>query len=101
LLFSWPSEPGYRPLNDQAREVDPDILNALKRLDALAEFADGRLVRRSLGLSRDALGRFEQIRQFVHCEKDAVEGRDREWLAKAPAHVLRLAGTLAASSRPR
>jgi hypothetical protein len=94
LLFSWPSEPAYRALNDQALEVDPDILNALKRLDGLAEFADDRLVRRSLGLSEDGLGRFEQFRQFVHLEKEAVEGREREWLAKAPAHCLRLAGTL-------
>jgi uncharacterized protein DUF3987 len=94
LLFSWPSEPAYRALNDEATEVDPDILNALKRLDGLAEFADDRLVKRSLGLSEDALRRFEQFRQFAHAEKEAVEGRDREWLAKGPAHVLRLAGTL-------
>jgi Protein of unknown function (DUF3987) len=94
LLFSWPSEPGYRALNDEALEVDPDILNALKRLDGLAEFADERLIRHSIGLSEDALKRFEQFRQFAHLEKEAVEGRDREWLAKGPAHVLRLAGTL-------
>jgi len=94
VLFSWPSEPAYRKLNDEALEVDPDILNALKRLDGLAEFADGRLVRRSIELTKDALAKFEQFRQFVHAEKEAVEGRDREWLAKAPAHVLRLAGTL-------
>jgi hypothetical protein len=94
LLFSWPSEPAYRALNDEALEVDPDILNALKRLDDLAEFADGGLVRHSIGLSERALGEFEQFRQFVHLEKEAIEGRDREWLAKGPAHVLRLAGTL-------
>jgi Protein of unknown function (DUF3987) len=94
LLFSWPSEPAYRPLNDEALEVDPDILNALTRLDDLAEFADGRLVKHSIGLSERASGEFEQFRQFAHLEKEAVEGRDREWLAKGPAHVLRLAGTL-------
>jgi hypothetical protein len=94
LLFSWPSEPAYRALNDEALEVDPDILNTLNRLDGLAEFADGRLVRRAIPLSEDALARFEQFRQFAHLEKEAVEGRDREWLAKGPAHVLRLAGTL-------
>jgi hypothetical protein len=94
LLFSWPSEPAYRPLNDEALEVDPDILNALKRLDDLAEFADGRLVRHSIALSERASGEFEQFRQFAHLEKEAVEGRDREWLAKGPAHVLRVAGTL-------
>jgi hypothetical protein len=94
LLFSWPSEPTYHELNNKALEIDPDILNALKRLDGLAEFADGRLVRRSIELTKDALAQFEQFRQFVHAEKEAVEGRDREWLAKAPAHALRLAGTL-------
>jgi hypothetical protein len=94
LLFSWPSDPAYRRLNHEAFEVDPDILNALNRLDGLAEFEDDRLVRRSIGLSERALGEFEQFRQFVHTEKEAVEGRDREWLAKAPAHVVRLAGTL-------
>jgi Protein of unknown function (DUF3987) len=94
VLFSWPSEPAYRKLNNEALEVDPDILNALKCLDDLAEFADGRLVRHSIGLSERALGEFEQFRQFAHLEKEAVEGREREWLAKGPAHVLRLAGTL-------
>src|SRR5262249_28631747 len=94
LLFSWPSEPVYRPLNDEALEIDPEILNALKRLDGLAEFADDKLVRRAIGLSEDALRKFEHFRQFAHAEKEAVEGRDREWLAKGPAHVLRVAGTL-------
>ncbi len=94
LLFSWPSEPPYRPLTNSALEVDPDIWNALKRLDGLAELVDGRLVMHSIGLSEDALRQFEQFRQFAHLEKEAVEGRDREWLAKGPAHVLRLAGTL-------
>jgi hypothetical protein len=94
LLFSWPSEPPYRELNDEALEVDPEILNALKRLDGLAEFVDGRLVRRSLEVSGEARRNFEQFRQFVHVEKEAVDGRDREWLAKAPTHVLRVAGTL-------
>jgi hypothetical protein len=94
LLFSWPSEPVYRPLNDEALEIDPEILNALKRLDGLAEFADDRLVNRAIGLSEHALRKFEHFRQFAHAEKEAVEGRDREWLAKGPSHVLRLAGTL-------
>jgi hypothetical protein len=94
LLFSWPSEPVYRKLTDAALEVDPEILNALKRLDSLAEFADDRLVRHPLPLSEDALVEFEQFRRFAHLEREAAEGRDREWLAKGPAHVLRLAGTL-------
>jgi hypothetical protein len=32
---------------------------------------------------------------FAHHEKAGLDGREREWWAKAPAHVLRLAGTLA------
>ena len=35
-----------------------------------------------------------QFLQFAHQEKDAFEGREREWWAKMPAHALRLAGTL-------
>src|SRR5262249_38493758 len=40
LLFAWPPEPAYQPLSDDALEVDPDILNALTRLDGLAKFED-------------------------------------------------------------
>jgi hypothetical protein len=94
LLFAWPPEPAYQPLSDDALEVDPDILNALARLDGLAEFEDDNLVVRSIELSAKARERFEQFLQFLHREKQAFDGREREWLAKAPAHVLRLAGTL-------
>jgi hypothetical protein len=52
------------------------------------------MVSRSICLSEGALREFEQFRQFAHLEKEAVEGRDREWLAKGPAHVLCLGGTL-------
>jgi hypothetical protein len=94
FLFSWPPEPRYTPLTDEAMEVDPDIQNALGRLDRLAEFADGNLIVRSIPLSDDARRGFEQFRQFAHRGKDALEGREREWWAKMPGHVLRLAGTL-------
>jgi hypothetical protein len=94
ILFAWPPEPVYRPLDNDALEIDPDIQNALKRLDDLAEFADGNLVRREIRLSAQALNGFEKFRQFAHVEKQSVDGREREWLAKTPAHVLRLAGTL-------
>jgi hypothetical protein len=80
------------PLKQQGNVAG--LLQLNQRLDDLAEFADGRLVSRSIGLSEGALREFEQFRQFAHLEKEAVEGRDREWLAKGPAHVLRLAGTL-------
>src|SRR5262249_17251079 len=94
ILFAWPPEPVYRALDDEALEIDPEIQNALGRLDKLAEFADGNLFSREIGLSTDARKKFEQFRQFAHREKEAVDGREREWLAKTPAHVLRLAGTL-------
>src|SRR5215831_40870 len=94
ILFAWPPEPVYRALSDDALEIDPEIQNALGRLDKLAEFADGNLVRREIGLSTEARNEFEHFRQFAHREKEAVDGREREWLAKTPAHVLRLAGTL-------
>jgi hypothetical protein len=38
---------------------------------------------------------FEEFRQRAHRKKDGIDGREREWWAKSPAHVLRLAGTLA------
>src|SRR5262245_27876955 len=94
ILFCWPQEAPYSPLSDDAPEVDPAIINALKRLDDLAEFADDRLVRHEIKLSSGARVRFEGFREFAHREKDSREGREREWLAKVPAHVLRLAITL-------
>jgi len=36
---------------------------------------------------------FEQFRQLVYKERAALDGRDREWWAKTPSHVLRIAGT--------
>jgi Protein of unknown function (DUF3987) len=94
FLFAWPPAPDYRPLTDAADELDPDIVNIITRLDRLAEPEDGNLVKRSIELSAEARAEFEQFRQFVHREKEAFDGREREWMAKADAHVLRLSGTL-------
>jgi uncharacterized protein DUF3987/bifunctional DNA primase/polymerase-like protein len=94
ILFAWPPEPDFNSLNDDAEEIDPAIYNALIRLDKLAEFEDGRLVIRDIPLSAEAREGFERFRRFVHDQKDALEGREREWWAKATAHVLRLAVTL-------
>jgi hypothetical protein len=94
FLFAWPPEPAYRPLTDEADELEPDIVNIITRLDRLAEFEDGNLVKRSIELSAEARAELEQFRQFVYREKEALDGRDLEWMAKAPAHALRLAGTL-------
>ena len=95
ILFSWPEEPPYRPLTNEAAEVDPETINALTRIIRLkAGEDDGVLAPREIPLSECATARFEQFRQFAHGGKDGLDGREREWWAKIPAHVLRLAGAL-------
>ena len=95
VLFSWPPEPGYSPLSDEAQEIDTDISNIVKRVNGLAEFtAEGGLIVKDIPLSGEAGKEFAQFRQFAHEAKEAFEGREREWFAKATAHVLRLTGTL-------
>ena len=96
VLFAWPSEPPYRPLVNDVSEVEPEIVNALARLIDLEcrrrpgwEFAP-----KAIPLAPEALAAFEAFRQLVHRTKQALDGREREWLAKAQAHALRLAGTL-------
>ncbi len=46
-------------------------------------------------LSPEARASFEDFRKDVDTESAALDGREAEWWAKAPTHVLRLAGTLA------
>jgi uncharacterized protein DUF3987 len=94
FLFAWPPEPTYRALTDEFDELDPDIINILTRLERLAEFEDGNLVKRSIELSAEARAEFEELRKWVYREKEALDGRELEWMAKAPAHALRLSGTL-------
>jgi Protein of unknown function (DUF3987) len=95
FLFSWPEEALHRKLADEIGSVDENLKGALARLDALAKFTgEGDLIERSIKLSDAARAEFEQLRQFVHDQKQCLDGRDREWMSKAPAHVLRLAGTL-------
>ena len=93
--FSWPEEPGYQDLTDEVQEVEPEILNALKRIIELKADADGVFAPRAMPLTKEARNHFGQFLQFVHREKVALDGRERDWLAKGSAHVLRLAGTLA------
>ena len=93
MLFSWPAEPSYRPLTNEVTEVEPDIVNALTRLiDIPAE--DEAFTPRSIPLSSEAVAAFECFRQSHDSTKRGLDGREREWWAKAPAHVLRLCGTL-------
>jgi hypothetical protein len=93
VLFSWPSEPPYRPLTNEVAEVEPEIVNALGRL---VNLTDGQetFAPRHVSLSPTASEEFEEFRSFHYHNKDALDGREREWWAKAPANVLRLAGTL-------
>jgi Protein of unknown function (DUF3987) len=94
FCFSWPEEAPHRNLIDDIADVDPNLKRALANLDGLA-ISDGRgLVRKAIRLSPTSRQEFEQFRQFVHAKRQGLDGREREWMAKAPAHVLRLAGTL-------
>src|SRR6516225_4416559 len=95
VLFAWPAEAPYRPLTDTIEEVEPEFENALNRLIELPEFVEGKLITRDARLTPDAVTVFEQYRQLVHQKKNGLDGREREWWVKTPAHVLRLAGTLA------
>ena len=93
--FSWPAEAPFKELADGISSVDLNLKGALSRLDALAKFDQkGELADRAIKLSAAARAEFERLRQFVHAERRFLDGREREWLAKAPAHALRLAGTL-------
>jgi hypothetical protein len=92
VLFAWPDEPGWLGLNNDATEIDADVYNIISRTLTLAEFTqEGELIPRFISLDAEAEGGFAQ---FAHGEKDAFEGREREWFPKATAHVLRLANTL-------
>lgn len=94
MLFGWPTEPAYQPLANDVDEVDPTFQNALARLADLPETEDDHLVKRSLWLADEAIEEFEQFRKFVYERREGLDGREREWFAKGPGQVLRLAGTL-------
>jgi hypothetical protein len=68
------------------------VVNAVLRLIKLPCEAGvfGKLV----PLSAAARERFEQLRQFLHAGRDALDGREREWWSKVQVNVLRTAGTL-------
>ena len=95
VLFAWPEEPAFHSLTDDVTEIEPELLNALCRIvDLPAGEEDDVFAPRDVRLSADARTQFEQFRQFQHRGKDALDGREREWWAKGPSQVLRLAGTL-------
>jgi hypothetical protein len=95
VLFAWPDEPGWLGLNNDATEIDTDVYNIISRILTLADFTEeGGLIPRFISLDTEAERGFAQFAQFAHQEKNAFEGREREWFAKATGHVLRLANTL-------
>jgi hypothetical protein len=94
ILFTWPVDPSYRPLTNEVAEVEPEIVNALSRIIDLECGDADNFAPRDVALSPEAIEAFERFRQFQHSSKDGLDGREREWWAKSPAHVLRLAGTL-------
>jgi hypothetical protein len=95
MLFAWPQEAAYQKLTDGVEEVEVEFYNVLTRLIDLPAEQDGELLISPVPLSSEAREVFEQFRKHVYDERAALDGRDREWWAKTPAHVLRLSGTLA------
>ena len=95
LLFAWPEESSHRLLTNEIEEVEPEILNALARLIDLPDQEEGVFAPRTIALSAKAYTAFEDFRARHHRDKTALDGREREWFAKGPTQVLRLAATLA------
>jgi len=96
ILYAWPAEPPYRPLADDVDEVDADLLDALMKLVDLPAGQGTDLEPRYLPLSDDARARFERFRhEVMTVGRASLDGREREWWAKGPGQVLRLAGVLA------
>jgi hypothetical protein len=94
VLFAWPLDPPYRPLTNEVAEIEPEIVNALSRIIDLPCGGEDDFAPRQIALSTEAVEAFEQFRQFQHYRRDALDGREREWWAKSPAHVLRMGGAL-------
>ena len=96
ILFSWPQEPPYRPLTDEVAEIEPEVFNAIDRLVKLesGQSEDGGFAPRAIPLTIGAIQALEDLRHHVHLLQQGLDGRERDWVAKMPAHVLRLALTL-------
>ena len=68
---------------------------ALARLVDFEDQEDGVFASRAIELSAQTFTAFEDFRAQHHKAKAAEDGREREWFAKGPTQVLRLAATLA------
>ena len=95
FYFAWPKPASHNKLSNEIGAIDNNLKAALARLDGLAEFdKEGDLLEKPIKLSALATDEFEAFREFAYRERQYLDGREREWMAKAPAHALRLAGTL-------
>lgn len=95
FCFGWPAEPAYQELTDEVAEIEPEIVNALNRIIKLPTGEGDEFVPGIVKLSPDARQRFEEFRRHIHQNKQWLDGRERDWANKGPAHVLRMSGTLA------
>jgi hypothetical protein len=96
FLYAWPLAPEYRPLTNEAAEVEPELQSALTALIRLpSEDEDGIFAPQAIWLSEDAIAEFEVFRRWADKEKRGLDGRERHWFVKGETVVLRLAGTLA------
>jgi hypothetical protein len=91
FLYAWPETPPYRPLTDKMGDSDDNAMTDI--LDTLSRLGDGGH-RKSIPLTKLAREEFERVRRQFYEDMQAYDGREREWLAKAQAQVLRLAVTL-------
>lgn len=95
FVYAWPSAPDYRPLTNEAAEVDPELQSALTALIRLpSEDIEGAFTPQTICLSDGAIATFEEFRKWVDKTKRALDGNERQWLVKGETVVLRLAGTL-------
>ena len=94
ILFAWTSPPSYFPLANDVPEEDPKFREALMRLIQLPDGLPAKLQPRELNLDEDALCTLEDFRRANRVQLGALEGRERDWIAKGPGQVLRLAGVL-------
>jgi Protein of unknown function (DUF3987) len=95
FLYGWPLAPEYRPLTNEAAEVEPELLNALTALIRLpSEDETGIFAPQPIWLSQEAIAEFEEFRKWSDQFKRGLDGRERHWFVKGETHVLRLAGVL-------
>jgi len=70
FLYAWPLTPDYRPLTNEAAEVEPELQSALTALIRLpSEDVGGVFIQQSVWLSGGAIAEFEKFRLSVDLTK--------------------------------